>query len=1169
MRIQQLNLLAFGTFTDKLLDFSHPQGFHIIYGANETGKSTTLRALLALLFGIPERTNDAYLHNNDQLRIRATLRHYNTSSQEYQCVRRKGRKNTLLDAQNLPLDENLISELLGGISQEQFTALFCLDHERLVKGGESLLSSDGGVGESLFEAGTGTQQLHDLLKELDAEAEDLFKVGARASKPKLNRLIKSYDEKKKQLRTHSISVTDWNKKDHELTTALELRTQILEQLKQFSIEKQKIIRTKQTKPLLKRHQDIETALKQYQHTILLPEEAKTQRIEESLKLQQAQTQIQQSEQIIAELQQQQQQIQLQPEFLEHKIQIEQFRERLGSHQKAARDLPGVRTEMRTLENEAYHLLQRFYPNLSFENIPRVSHAQREKIKNLADKFPILQTQLAHEQERLERSKNEVMKWQLQHQDLAQLIDLTRLKSVLEHTLKQGDLETWLLKENKEVRFLTVKIEVALKQLGLWTGSLEELEILPVPSSERIDFFEKRFKELENDKQWVKEKLREARQRYTQAMQNIEALHWAGEIPTEDKLQQVRQQREYYWQELKRNPSLLTELIQKYERAVKEADEIADRLRRESHRVTQQANFKAEQQIAAREQEVQVKKWNTLKEMILNVQSEWEEAWKICNIKPWSPIEMRKWLNDCLNLRNQLSMLRERQQQQRLKQQLYDELSQQLIRALQELSLKPMAQLSELIVQATATLQKMTELQRQYHEINTQIKTHQVEWQRGELALQQLTQQLEQWQSAWANALIPLEIAGDTVPETVRDILKGLDDVLVSLNEISKLRRRIERMEEDAKNFQQEINLLLEKIAPAWLNEPIEHVIHKLSNQLNQIENDTARFSQLQQQLHVEQRELQAAKIQQNQSQAILQSLLEQAHCTQLIELEQAELDSIHKRKLLQAHSEVAQQLSEQGDGLSLIELANQAESVDIDQLSMQLQQIDEQMTNLEAQRSEFEQKIAELRVSLKHMDGNATAAEVADETQLYTTEIKELSERYLHVVTASFVLKQVIEKYRKNNQDPLLQRASELFRRLTLGSFIELKTGYAQDDHPILLGLRTPQSLGIPTAGMSEGTRDQLYLALRLASIERYLRHNTPIPLIFDDILVNFDDERARATLEILSQLSEKTQILFFTHHLRLVELAQKSIGRKRVMIHELGEDLPPKNSKNPQLSVF
>jgi len=1170
MRIQQLHLSAFGIFTDKHLDFSQPQGLHIIYGANESGKSTTLRALLALLFGMPERTSDAYLHGNDQLRIGAILRHHN-GGQEWQCYRRKGRKNTLLDQQNAPLDDGLIQELLGGMSQEQFTALFCLDHERLVKGGESLLSGGGNVGESLFEAGTGSQQLHDLLKELDNEAEELFKT--RATKPKLNRTIKLYEETKKQIKTLSLSATHWNEKEQQLHVSLTQQTEIVQSLQQFNVEKQRLARIQRTRPLLQRHQETATALDRYVHTILLPDDAATRRVSANLQFNLAQTQIQKSEQTIEELQLQQQQIQLQPEFLDHKIIIENFRERLGSHSKAARDLPGVRTEMRTVENDAQILLQRLYPDMNFDDIPRISSPQREKIKALADEFPILQTKLANAQERLESTKNEVLHQRSQLQDLSQPIDLMELKAALDYTIKQGDLETLLAKEDKEIRFLTVKIEVALKQLGLWTGNLQELEVLTLPSMERIDSFERKFKELDNDKQRVKEKLIEARQRHAQATQNIEALHWAGEVPTEEKLSQIRQHREQQWQQLKQNPSLMLELGRMYEQTVKEADEVADRLRRESHRVMQQANFKAEQQAAARDQELQTKKWHKLNESTEHVQLDWEESWKVCNVKPWSPLEMRNWLNNIQNLRQQLSTLRDRQQQWAVKQQLYVELCQRLTVALQNLSLdiKVLSNLSDLVAQASATIVELTELQRQHTDLNKQIKMRSAECQRGEVALQQINQQITQWHTMWATALIPLQLSADTAPEIARNVLDSLDQLLNKLDKINSLRRRVERMEQDAQAFQQEVSALLQKIAPMWLNEPIEQVVPKLSNQLNQVEKDTTRFEQLQQQLATEQQALQIAKLQSNQAQTVLQSLLEQAHCTQLVELEQAEIDSTHKRTLQRSFTELEQQLLEQGEGLSLIELAKAAESVDIDQLPMQLQHVSEQITALEQQRSELDQKIGELRTLLKQMDGNAAAARAAEEAQLYATEIRELTERYIQVVSSAFVLRQVIEKYRKTYQAPLLQRANELFKRLTLGSFVELKTGYGNDDQPILLGLRTAESMGIATAGMSEGTRDQLYLALRLASIEQYLQHNSPVPLIFDDILVNFDDERSRATLEILSSLSEKTQILFFTHHLRLVELAQKSAGKKRVVIHELGDDSFSKMKENnsPQLSVF
>ena len=87
---------------------------------------------------------------------------------------------------------------------------------------------------------------------------------------------------------------------------------------------------------------------------------------------------------------------------------------------------------------------------------------------------------------------------------------------------------------------------------------------------------------------------------------------------------------------------------------------------------------------------------------------------------------------------------------------------------------------------------------------------------------------------------------------------------------------------------------------------------------------------------------------------------------------------------------------------------------------------------------------------------------------------------------------------------------------------------------------------------MSDGTRDQLYLALRLAGLERHLETAEPLPLVVDDLLINFDDGRASAALRLLAELSDKTQVLFFTHHARLVELAQQSVPPAKLALHHL-----------------
>lgn len=73
---------------------------------------------------------------------------------------------------------------------------------------------------------------------------------------------------------------------------------------------------------------------------------------------------------------------------------------------------------------------------------------------------------------------------------------------------------------------------------------------------------------------------------------------------------------------------------------------------------------------------------------------------------------------------------------------------------------------------------------------------------------------------------------------------------------------------------------------------------------------------------------------------------------------------------------------------------------------------------------------------------------------------------------------------------------------------------------------------------MSEGTRDQLFLALRVAAIEDHLTSAEPLPFIGDDILQTFDDERALAALRVLADLSEHTQIIVLTHHRHVLDLA-------------------------------
>jgi uncharacterized protein YhaN len=126
VRFEKLHLQAFGPFTDEHLDLSGgpPGGLHVIYGPNEAGKSTSLRAVTAFLFGFPHRTPDAHVHPQNRLNVSAVL---SAGGATHELCRLKRRKDDLVDLSGTPLSENPLPGLLAHLDERSFTTRFGLD----------------------------------------------------------------------------------------------------------------------------------------------------------------------------------------------------------------------------------------------------------------------------------------------------------------------------------------------------------------------------------------------------------------------------------------------------------------------------------------------------------------------------------------------------------------------------------------------------------------------------------------------------------------------------------------------------------------------------------------------------------------------------------------------------------------------------------------------------------------------------------------------------------------------------------------------------------------------------------------------------------------------------------------------------------------------------------
>lgn len=152
---------------------------------------------------------------------------------------------------------------------------------------------------------------------------------------------------------------------------------------------------------------------------------------------------------------------------------------------------------------------------------------------------------------------------------------------------------------------------------------------------------------------------------------------------------------------------------------------------------------------------------------------------------------------------------------------------------------------------------------------------------------------------------------------------------------------------------------------------------------------------------------------------------------------------------------------------------------------------------------------------------------VVMETELsaLTSRLEELTCQYNALDLAIDTLRQADIQMQSRFSPLLAKRASELFSRLTGGRYdrLLLTREFSASAH------RQGDTLDRDMDFLSQGTYDQLYLALRLAICQLALPDDDPCPLVLDDALINFDSGRSALAMELLEEMAKTRQIIFFT----------------------------------------
>lgn len=1163
MKILDLKLLAFGPFTDVDLVFPDDVGMHVIYGPNEAGKSSALRALISLLYGIEHNTIDAFIHDYQKLRIGGELR--NSDDHKIAFIRRKGRKNTLLSPNGESIGDDALKVFLHGVNRELFQSIFGINYDELVEGSKDILQGEGEVGQSLFAAGLGSGNLRGLLAELENEAGELFLPRGQRG---ITNAINNYNNLKNLISKISLSSREWSEHVRSLESAETKLDSVNKEMHLLSSEQNRLQRLQAAIPNIGRRRENLIKLEEYRDVPILSQSFSEERQGCVKKLETAREILAISQPALEGQKERLKGITIPSLIVDHEEIILELYERRGAYRKALADLPGLEVEKGQLEDEARAVLSEVQPDLAFERADEVklSAVERSKIQELGGQHQAITERLEKAEDDVANLRTELKRTQKKLDSLPTQRDPLELQRLVDRIKRQGELEKLLSQASEELIAVENQANIELKKLPLWSGALEGLESLPIPLQETLDRFEAGLHEQGNKIKNLAVRISEIEDSIGELDRQIEELRLSGAVPTEEELFTAREKRDYGWKIIRRewldkedvtkdkiafDPE--NDLPEAYEKSVAEADQVGDRLRREADRVASQASILSEKSKKADSLKALVEEMEDLKSELSELEQEWQRAWAASGIEPLAPREMRSWATKQNNIVKQSEDVRQKRQEVESLRGTIEKHKSQLGDALQELG-EPhpdsKVTLEMLLDRCDEVIDAIEELSTQRKTLENKIQEINVKIDEAEQESKSASGNLREWQTQWGAAMKIIGLTGKALPSEAHSTMDKIGELSQKLAEAKNLKRRIDLINRDAKKLMEDIAALTEHIAPDLKKLPGEQAVVELHARLSRAQSDSAVVEELKDQIKEQEREIREAEGVIELMEERLATMCEQACCLEYIELEAIEIRSTEYKKLKENLEMIEAQLLEQSAGETVEELVKKAEGIDKDSLPGQIEDVVKRIGDLEDERKVLQETIWEERNYLKETDGNEKAALAAEEAQGVLAEIREDVRKYVRVKMASSILKREIKRYRSENQGPLLSIASRVFSQLTRGSFSSLQADYNEKDEPILVGVR-PSGEIVGVDGMSDGTRDQLYLSLRLASLERYLETNEQIPFVVDDILIKFDDDRAEATLNVLVQLSVQTQVIFFTHHNHLVEIAER-VGVEKIMVHQL-----------------
>lgn len=1172
MRLRRLDLLRYGRFTGAVLDFpQRDPDIHIVFGPNEAGKSTTLSAVEETLFGVDHHSRLDFLHNYASMRVGAVLE---TEERMLEIRRRKGRKDTLLDADDVPLalGEGALTPFLAGADRKFFTRMFCLDYERLREGGREILEARDDAGQALFAAGAGLAGLRERMRRLDDEADAQWGP-RRAGKRRYTQAEDRLRAAEAALREHTVTAGRWQELKRAFEAAGEDCAALGQQIAEKTAAQRRLSRIRRVYRNVHGRRALEAERAGLGDAPLLPADARLTLEAASRESAEAAARLGTLTEQLAAERAARAGLACDEAFILLAEDIRRLQElRIRAHAQAA-DLPRLRAEL----DGGEAALRRLGKELGWaaESLdaliaripPRIKVAEVRALLNRRGGLLVAAEAAARA---VEDAEERIRGLETQRAAQGPAVDVSLLAAVIEARREAGDPGVRLEAAEAEAEEAREAVRRRLEALAPAVASEEALARIPVPGREETQRHRDARRALEQRLAACRERLAAAEAEQARSRHELRRLMDGGAAVSPEALAEMRRRRDAVWSWIRRRwldgdaagedgglafAGTDGELAGLHEEAVREADALADRRFDGARAAARLADLSA--RIATQEDAVGAltRERERIEDEAAALDEAWRRLWAGAPFAPLAPDAMIEWLTaraEALALSERRAGAERRAAALR---QAETQAKDELLAALAAVPASPGAeggiglraalkdQPLRVIVERAARLRRDCEQAAEAHrKLEDSLRAAIAEAGARRRALVKAEAAWSAWEAEWTATLDAARFGSASAEAAAAqaEVIEGMREIAAT---VSRLRdERIAAIEREAEAFRREAGECVRRLAPDLAGREPDAVAVELDRRLGEAERARAQMAAKDEAIASLEAKIAEAEQARREAGRIIAELQALAGASGPEALSEAVRRSDRLRALREAMALTDEALLQDGDGLPLADLERDCADVDLDRLAAREEAGEGELAALRERLLEARRREGEARRAFEAIGGADGAARAAADRQAALAGLTEAAALYVRARSAALMLRWAIDRRRCESQGPMLRRAGGHFATLTKGSFTGLELAFDERDHARIVGVR-PAGGQVGVDGMSTGTVDQLYLALRVAAVEDYLSHAAPLPFVADDLFASFDDERSGAGFEVLARLAERAQVLFFTHHWRLVELARSRLG--------------------------